>query len=95
MVVAIARITLHLPENHSLKGKRKVVKSLIEKVRHRFPVAIAEVEDHELWQQAKLGLALISNDAKILDSSLTKIINYMEAQHLAQIIDSQIEVWHV
>ena len=95
MVVAIARITLYLPENHSLKGKRKVVKSLIEKVRHRFPIAIAEVEDHELWQQAKLGLALIGNDSQILDASLNKIMNYMEAQHPAQIIDSKIEVWHL
>jgi uncharacterized protein YlxP (DUF503 family) len=95
MVVAVARITLHIPENHSLKGKRKVVKSLIDKVRHRFPVAIAEVDDHDLWQRAQLGLALVSNDSQILDASLTKIMRYLEDQHVAQIIDSHAELWHL
>lgn len=95
MVIAVARITLHIPENHSLKGKRKVVKSLIDKVRHRFPVAIAEVDDHDLWQRAQLGLALVSNDSQILDASLTKIIRFLEDQHVAQIIDSKAELWHL
>lgn len=94
MVIALARITLHIPENRSLKGKRKVVKSLINKVRHRFPVAIAEVDDHDLWQQAQLGLALISNDSQVLDASMTKIMRFIEDQYVAQIIDSKVEFWH-
>lgn len=95
MIVAIARITLHIPENHSLKGKRKVIRSLVDRVRHRFHAAIAEVDDHDLWQQAQLGLALVSNDAKLLEGSLTKIMQFMEDQHTAQIIDSQVEFWHL
>jgi hypothetical protein len=94
MIVAVAQITLHIPDNHSLKGKRKVVKSLIDKVRHRFSVTIAEVDGHDLWQQAILGLALVSNDSQILDASMTKIIGYIEDQHLAQVIDSKVELWH-
>ncbi len=94
MIVAVARVTLHLPENHSLKDKRKIVKSLIGKVRHKFPVAISEVDDHDLWQRAQLGLAMVSNDSQVLDASITKIIRYIEEQHLAQVIDSKIEFWH-
>ncbi|WP_169311535.1 DUF503 domain-containing protein [Desulfobacca acetoxidans] len=90
----MACITLHLPENRSLKGKRSVLKSLIEKIRHRYNAAIAEVDDHDLWQQAKLGLALVSNDSQLLDAMITKIIRYIEDQHVAQVVDSQVELWH-
>lgn len=94
MIVALARITLHLPDNNSLKGKRKVVRSLIEKVRHRFEAAVAEVGDNDLWQQAQLGLALVSNDSQHLDARVNKIIQFIEEQHLAQVVDSEVELWH-
>jgi len=94
MIVALARLTLHLPDNHSLKGKRKVIKGLIEKVRHRFEAAIAEVDDHDLWQKCQLGLALVSNDSQLLDARVNKIIQFIEDQHPVQVIDSQVEFWH-
>ncbi len=95
MIVAVARLTLMLHDNNSLKGKRKVVRSLIEKVRHRFDAAIAEVEDHDLWQRAKIGVALVGNDAKLLESRLSQIMQFMENQHLAEIIDSQVELCYL
>lgn len=91
MIIAAARITLLIPENNSLKGKRKVVKSLIEKVRHRFDAAIAEVDSHDLWQRAELGLALVGNDSQLLNTRLDQIMKFIENQHLAEIIDSQVE----
>lgn len=94
MIVALARITLHLPDNHSLKGKRKVVKGLIEKIRHRFDAAIAEVDDHDLWQKAQLGMALVSNDSQLLEARIQKIMHFIEEQHVAQVVDSQVELWH-
>lgn len=95
MIVAVARITLLIHDNQSLKGKRKVVKSLIEKVRHRFDAAIAEVEDHDLWQKAQLGVALVGNDATLLETRLDQIMRFMEGQHLAEIVDSQVELCYV
>ncbi|MBM4285387.1 MAG: DUF503 domain-containing protein [Deltaproteobacteria bacterium] len=92
MIVAVASITLIIPDNHSLKGKRRVVRSLVEKVRHRFDAAIAEVEDHDLWQKAKLGVALVGNDATLLRSRIQQIMEFMESQHLAQIVDSRVEL---
>jgi hypothetical protein len=94
MIVALARITLHLPENHSLKGKRKVIKGLIEKIRHRFEASVAEVDDHDLWQKAQLGMALVSNDSQLLDARVHKIIHFIEDQHVAQVVDFQVELWH-
>lgn len=94
MIIALTRLTLHLPENHSLKGKRKVIKGLIEKIRHRFDAAIAEVDDHDLWQKSQLGMALVSNDSQVLDARVNKIIQFIEDQHVVQVIDSQVEFWH-
>lgn len=95
MVVAAARIILLLPENHSLKGKRKVVKSLIDKVRHRFEAAVAEVDDHDLWQKAQVGVALVGNDAGLLTTRLEQIMRFVEEQHLAEIVDSQVELCYL
>jgi uncharacterized protein YlxP (DUF503 family) len=94
MIVALARLTLHLPENHSLKGKRKVIKSLVEKLRQRFEVAVAEVDDHDLWQKSQLGMALVSNDTQVLDARVSKIIQFIEDQHVVQLIDTKVEFWH-
>jgi uncharacterized protein YlxP (DUF503 family) len=95
MIVAAACITLIIPENDSLKGKRKVVKSLIEKVRHKFEVAIAEVGDNDLWQKARIGVALVGNDAQLLNTRLSQIMKFVENQYLVEIIDSQVELCYL
>ena len=95
MIVAAARITLLIHGNNSLKGKRQVVRSLIEKVRHRFSVSIAEVDSHDLWQRAELGLAVVGNDEKILSQLVDQVMHFMENQHLAEIIDSHLELVHL
>jgi uncharacterized protein YlxP (DUF503 family) len=95
MIVAAARITLLIPGNDSLKGKRQVVRSLIEKVRHKFGVAIAEVDSQDKWQRAELGLAVVGNDEKLLGKRLDQVMHFMENQHLAEIIDSHLELVHL
>ena len=95
MVVAIARLTLIIPDNNSLKGKRKVVKSLVEKVRHRFEASVAEVGDHDLWQKARIGVALVGNDARLLNTVLDQITKFIENQHLAEIVDSHVELCYL
>lgn len=95
MVVAIARLTLIIHDNNSLKGKRKVVRSLIEKVRHRFGASVAEVEDHDLWQKAKIGVAVVGNDARLLSTRLDQIASFIENQHLAEIVESQVELCYL
>jgi hypothetical protein len=95
MIVAAARITLLIPENDSLKGKRKVVKSLVEKVRHKFDAAVAEVGDNDLWQKAQIGVAVVGNDSQLLQTRLSQIMKYMESQHLAEIIDSHLELCYL
>ncbi len=91
MIVAAARLTLIIPENDSLKGKRKVVKSLIEKARHKFDAAIAEVGDNDLWRKAQVGIALVGNDSQLLEARLQQIMKFIENQYVVEIVDSQME----
>ncbi len=95
MVVAVVQLTLFIPDNNSLKGKRKVVKSLIEKVRHRFEASAAEVDDNDLWQKATIGVALVGNDARLLTTRLDQISTFIENQHLAEIVDSRVELCYL
>ncbi|MBI5492145.1 MAG: DUF503 domain-containing protein [Deltaproteobacteria bacterium] len=91
MVVGVCRISLMIHGNHSLKEKRMVLKSLMEKVRNRFNVAIAEVGDNDLWQRAELGLSAVGNDRAFVNSSIDKVMNFIEGLHTAEVLDHAIE----
>jgi len=95
MIIVAAMITLVIPENDSLKGKRRVIKSIIERVRHKFDAAVAEVGDNDLWQKARIGVALVGNDSQLLNTRLQQIMTFMENQHLVEIIDSQVELCYL
>lgn len=90
--VGVARVTFRLHGNDSLKGKRKIVKSLIEKSRNRFPVSIAEVDDLDRYQRATLGIAVIGNDSRLLNSILDKVVDYMAGMGLADLESHDIEL---
>ncbi len=92
MTIGVAKITLRLHENHSLKEKRRVLKSMIEKSRHRFNVAVAEVADQDLHQRATLGVAVVGSDSRVLNSLLDRIIGYVDSLQMAEIIDQEIEL---
>lgn len=78
MVIGYCRVKLRLPMVHSLKEKRSIIKSLRERVKNRFNVAVAEIEDNELWQSAVLGFVTIANRKSRVDSLLSRIINFIE-----------------
>jgi hypothetical protein len=92
MVIGILEIILYLPESHSLKDKRQVVKSLKDKVHQRFNVAIAEVEDLELWQKAHLAVSSVGNDRRQINGRLDQVINFIERQQVAVDMDTHIEL---
>lgn len=78
MVVGITKLTLHLPTCHSLKDKRQIIKSVMARVRHQFEVAIAEVEEHDRWQIARLGVSCVSNSSQHADQILEHVRRYIE-----------------
>lgn len=95
MVVGTLKIELYLPENRSLKGKRKVVKSLVGKVKSKFNVSIAEVDSNDKWQKIELGVSAVGNDRRHIDSSLNHVLGFLESLYLAQIVDSRMEIFNV
>ena len=95
MVIGAMKIVLYLHGNHSLKGKRKIVKSMLGKVKHKFNVAIAEIGSNDKWQKIELGISTVGNDRRHIDSSLTNVLSFMESLYLAEIIDSKMEIINV
>ena len=79
MNVSVCRLSLRLPENQSLKGKRKVIGSLTSKVRNRFNASIAEVDDNDVWQVATLGIACVSNSSRHADEMLSSVLSFIES----------------
>jgi uncharacterized protein YlxP (DUF503 family) len=93
MVVGICQLDLRIPGNDNLKGKRSVVRRIKERVKHSFNVSIAEVEDLDTLQRVGLGIAFVSNDASHVHSTLSKVVEFIDHLYVAEIVDSQIEIW--
>jgi uncharacterized protein YlxP (DUF503 family) len=95
MVVGIGIITFRLHECRSLKGKRKVVKSIISRLRNNFNASVAEVGSNDIYQRAEIGFSLVGNDKAVINSKIDKIINLADDLGLAEIIDTEMEIIHV
>ena len=78
MHLGVARIKLHLPESGGLKDKRRVSRSLSARIRNTFNVAIAEVEDQELWQRLTFAVCCVSTDASHANKMISKIIDFVQ-----------------
>ena len=95
MVVGVGIITFRLHDCHSLKGKRKIIKSIITRLRNNFNASVAEVGSNDNHQRAEIGVSLVGNDAKLINSKLDKLFNLAEELGLAEIIDTEMEIIHL
>lgn len=89
MIVGVCRITLMVPESHSLKEKRMVLRRIKDRVRNKFNVAIAEVGDQDAWQSAQIGFAVVANELGFTQSVVQKILAFVEALAIAKVIDDE------
>jgi uncharacterized protein YlxP (DUF503 family) len=78
MVIGVCEITLHLPDSHSLKEKRQIIKSIIARVRNHFEIAIAEVDENDRWQIAILGVSCVSNSSQVASEVLERVRRFIE-----------------
>jgi uncharacterized protein YlxP (DUF503 family) len=93
MNVGTCRVKLRFPENLSLKGKRRVVKSVITRLRSKFNVSVAEVDDNDLWQLATLGIACVSNNKRYTNEVLSKAVDFIiNGRFELEIVDYEIEI---
>ena len=73
MPIGLLTLEIHISEAQSLKDKRQVLRSLKDRLRAHFNVAVAELEHQELWQRSKVGVVSISGDGKHLEESLAAV----------------------
>jgi uncharacterized protein YlxP (DUF503 family) len=93
MHVGVLRLTIRLPENHSLKGKRQVVKSVTARLQNTLNVCAAEVDAHDAWQIAVLGVACISTSVTHVEQQLASAIRFVEETRPdVEILDAETEV---
>ena len=92
MTVGILQIALMVREAHSLKEKRRVVKSLKDRLRNLFNVSIAEVGSQDAWQSADLGVAIVGTDPRFVNQVLSQVMNKIEENPDVEVIDHQMDI---
>jgi uncharacterized protein len=91
MPIGLLTLEIHIPDAQSLKDKRQVLRSLKDRLRAHYNVAIAELEHQELWQRAKVGVVSISADGKYLEESLTAVAAESERILERSLVSQQID----
>ena len=91
VIVGICTFELFIPHAHSLKEKRKVVKSLIDRVRSRHNVSIAEVEHHDLWQRAGIGITAVGTSRRHMEAMFEGILRDIDEGVPAEIVARDIQ----
>jgi uncharacterized protein YlxP (DUF503 family) len=94
MVVGVLKLTLFLPENHSLKGKRGVIKKIKARVANTFNVSITECDGQDLWQRAVLGICQGGTDVPYVDGALRQVVRFIEDMQVAELGEEHFEVFH-
>ena len=92
MNVGVAKITFRLAGCFSLKDKRRVVNSVRDRVRSKFNVAVAEVDQNDAWQTAVIGITCVSNNVRHADQTLDNVLAFIESDRPdAEVIDCEME----
>ena len=94
MVVGVLSVTLHIGGVASLKEKRRVIKSILEKIRSRFNAAAAETGRQDEWNYCEMGFSCVSNEASHADSMLSGIMRFIDNDARVEIIQSMSESLH-
>jgi uncharacterized protein len=95
VVVGVCRITFSIPGNDSLKGKRRVVRRIVDRARNQFNAAVAEVGSLDQHRQALIGFAVVSNDSRHANSMIDKIGSFVSGLTEAVVVGRDVELLHV
>ena len=91
MIIGVLTVDLLIPESNSLKDKRQVVKSLVEGARNRFNISVAEIDDLNKWRSAVIGAACVSNDKKVANTLLNRVLAFVESDPRSEVSGCRIE----
>jgi uncharacterized protein YlxP (DUF503 family) len=94
MFVAVASLTLHIPESRSLKAKRRVVRSLVERIRARLAVSVAETGGQGAWQTATIGVACVSGSAEMAEEVVGRVLSFVDSSSAEfEVTERHVEVF--
>lgn len=92
MIVGTCEIEILIYESYSLKDKRHVIKSIIERMKLRFNASVAEVDFNDIWNKSMIGVAVVGNKKSICESSIQSIIDFIDNDGRVEIINYSMEV---
>ncbi len=95
MVIGVLEIEFRFHDVHSLKAKRGQVKKIVHRLRNQFNAAVAEVHSQDLWQRAGVGVAVVANNAALVDACMSNILNAADRISEAEIIDHHSEIINI
>lgn len=93
MFVGVLQIELFIPESNSLKSKRYAIRSIKDRLKSRYNVSVAEIDNADKWQRASLGIAAVSNESRHIQSMLGKALDLVYGDHRVEVIDSTIDYY--
>ena len=92
MYVGCCSIKFFLHGNHSLKGKRRIVRVLKDRLKNKFNISVAEIGDQDVWQSLHIGIVSVNSDPKYLEGQVTRVVDAIEKMHLAEVTDCQTQI---
>jgi len=93
VIVGTLKLRLVLRESHSLKDKRRVLKSLKATLSNKFNISVAETDEQDVWQSAEIGIAAVGTDGPFVQSVLSNVVNYVRFFGGVELVDSQQEIF--
>jgi len=90
MIVGCSRLELFFGESHSLKDKRQILKSIIERVKYRFNVSVVELDDHDLWQKSTIGISCVNRAESQVRRTLNEVEHFIENLNKAQVTHNEL-----
>ena len=91
MTIGLLQMAFLIPGAHSLKDKRRVIKSVKQKLQNRYNISIAEVGEKEQWGRAQLAVCVVGDDSRFVNTQLNEVVAWCERHADAQLIDVSIE----
>lgn len=92
MFVGICKITLRISSVASLKGKRQIIKKVIERSKNWFNISMAEVGSHDEWQRSEIAFSIVGNEGSFVNSVIDKVVDFIEDLNVVEIIDVDVEI---
>lgn len=94
MHIGVCKIKLYLPESQSLKEKRRILKSLIERLKNKFNISIAEVDALDIHQSAVIGAVSVANEVKFVNQILSQCVEFIESNPSVVLIDYETDFFY-